>query len=210
MIQHVHDVAHALYGSVTEGRRSVARIVGRDTRDMDGPAIARSAIESGAENLSDGVVAPALAYLVFGLPGILFYKAINTADSMVGYRTQRYEMFGWAPARMDDVLNWIPARVTALIVAVLSGNLRNWRLIAADARLHRSPNAGWPESAFARALGVSLSGPRSYDGKITDFPFVFDHGRKDTNIGDIRRSVRWLWRVWGALLVIVLATALLT
>ena len=138
-------------------------IVGRDTAAMQPPDVARAAIESGAENLSDGVIAPAFWFLVAGLPGLFLYKLVNTADSMIGYRNARYERFGWAAARLDDVLNVIPARLTAGLIALTHG-LRGWKAIAADARLHRSPNAGWPEAAMARALGVALSGPRSYDG----------------------------------------------
>ena len=186
LCDHVSDVAHGLRRSVEEGRRAVALIVGRDTAAMDRPAVARAAIESAAENLSDGVVAPALWFAVAGLPGMALYKAVNTADSMIGHRTPRFEAFGWAAARADDALNWIPARATALGIAALGGVLRAWPAIAEDARRHRSPNAGWPEAAAARALGVALSGPRRYAGRMADEPFVNARGRRDAGPGDIR------------------------
>jgi adenosylcobinamide-phosphate synthase len=207
LADHVGAVATALAGSVSEGRRAVARIVGRDTNEMDQPAIARAAIESAAENLSDGVVAPALFYLVFGLPGILVYKAVNTADSMIGYRNERYEQFGWAAARLDDLLNWIPARMTAAIIALIAGHWSDWWGIASDASLHRSPNAGWPEAAMARALDVALAGPRSYDGKLRDFSFVYPDGNHSPGPDAIRGSVVWLWRVWGVFLALALVLA---
>jgi adenosylcobinamide-phosphate synthase len=209
LVDHVRDVARGLARSVEEGRAAVALIVGRDTAGMDGPAIARAAIESAAENLSDGVVAPAFWFAVAGLPGMAAYKAVNTADSMIGHRTPRHEAFGWAAARTDDALNWIPARLTALALAALSGTLRAWPAIAADARRHRSPNAGWPEAAAARALGVALSGPRSYGGRPTAEPFVHPEGRRNLGPGDVEAATRLLWRGWGALLAAAVAVALL-
>lgn len=209
LVQHLRDVALALSATLSEGRRAVARIVGRDTAQMDDAGVARAAIESGAENLSDGVVAPVAFYLVFGLPGILAYKAINTADSMIGYKTPRHSEFGWAAAKLDDVLNWVPARLTAIIIATLSGSIGNWPDIIADAKKHRSPNAGWPEAAMARAVDVALAGPRSYQGQMTDFPFVNANGNHNPGPPEIRSTVGWLWRTWATCLVIVLACALL-
>ncbi|MBD3788591.1 MAG: cobalamin biosynthesis protein, partial [Sphingomonadales bacterium] len=178
LVDHVREVADTLSLAVEAGREAVAKIVGRDTAGMDEPAVARAAIESAAENLSDGVIAPAFWFLIFGLPGMLAYKMVNTADSMIGYRTERHEQFGKAAARLDDVLNWLPARLTALFVYLLHTRRMSWGEVAADAGLHRSPNAGWPEAAMARALGVALSGPRSYEGEWRDFPFVNEAGRK--------------------------------
>ena len=155
------------------------------------------------------MVAPAFWYLLFGLPGILIYKVINTADSMIGYRTEQHEAFGWAAARTDDVLNFLPARLTALLFSALSGRLNQWPEIVKDARKHRSPNAGWPEAALARALDVSLAGPRTYDGAIKDYPLVNPEGRSELNPEDIRRSIGWLWRVWGVLVAVTLAIAFL-
>lgn len=207
--QHVQAVADALRQSVEQGRSAVSQIVGRDSAQMDGPAISRSAIESAAENFSDGVVAPAFWFLVAGVPGILIYKLVNTADSMIGYRTPRHAAFGWAAARFDDLLNLIPARGTALLIALSQGVWRDWRGIVADARLHRSPNAGWPEAAMARALGIALSGPRAYDGRMQDFPFVNAAGRKPLLAQDIEAAVRVLWTVWAAVFCLAAVLALL-
>ncbi len=203
LCDHVAAVARDLRMSVPEGRRAVARIVGRDTAGMDGPAISRAAIESAAENLSDGVIAPAFWFLVAGLPGLLVYKMVNTADSMIGYRTPRHAAFGWAAARLDDVLNWIPARMTALLIWALHGRAASWRSMRADAQLHRSPNAGWPEAAMAAALGVALSGPRSYDGQMRDFPYVNASGLRQSGPAEIDRAVAVLWRSWAGALALV-------
>ena len=193
--------------SLADHVAAVAQIVGRDTSAMDGPAVARAAIESGAENLSDGVIAPAFWFLIGGLPAMLAYKAINTADSMIGYRTPRHAEFGWAAARFDDVLNLIPARLTALLLCIGARHWPEWRALARDARTHRSPNAGWPEAAMARALGIALSGPRSYHGQMRDFPWVNATGKRDAGPAQIGQAVRLLWRAWG---LMVLATALIT
>ena len=208
LVEHVRAVASALRRSIPEGRRAVAMIVGRDTAEMTGPDIARGAIESAAENLSDGVVAPVFWYLVFGLPGILAYKLVNTADSMIGHLTPRYKDFGWASARLDDVLNLIPARLTALLIALTHG----WvdpKPILRDAPKHRSPNAGWPESALAPVLNVALSGPRSYNGVRKDYPWVWPEGRRDPGADDIDAAADALWRVWAALLAVAVVVALL-
>jgi adenosylcobinamide-phosphate synthase len=209
LVDHVKDVASALRVSVEDGRISVAKIVGRETQSLDQSGVSRAAIESAAENLSDGVIAPAFWFLIGGLPGLLIYKAINTADSMIGYKTETYKDFGWASARLDDVLNWIPARVTAVLIATTHSGLMLWKDIRADASLHRSPNAGWPESAMARALDIALSGPRTYDNKPVDYPFVHDFGRKYLSANDIDAAVSALWRAWGLMLVIIFLLALL-
>lgn len=209
LVDHVAAVARELRFGVDAGRRAVAMIVGRDTAAMDEAAIARSAIESAAENLSDGIVAPVFWYLLAGLPGLVLYKMVNTADSMIGYRTPRHEAFGWAAARLDDVLNWLPARITAGLIAVTHGVLDRWPAISADAGRHRSPNAGWPEAAMAQALNVALSGPRSYEGQLRDYPFVHGAGRHDLGPAEIDRAVSALWRCWGALLLVVLGLFLL-
>ncbi len=209
LVQHVADVATALRRSVEEGRTAVARIVSRDCRDMDPPRIARAAIESAAENLSDGVIAPAFWFLLLGVPGLLLYKAVNTADSMIGYRNDRYRDFGWAAARMDDLLNLIPARLTGLLIAALHGGLRDWPAIVRDARRHRSPNAGWPEAAMARALGVALAGPRSYDGRMRDLAWVNGEARRDIGPADMDAAVAVLWRVWAVFLALTIALGLI-
>jgi adenosylcobinamide-phosphate synthase len=207
LADHVGAVAGALRLSRNDGRQTVARIVGRDTGGMDPPAIARAAIESAAENLSDGVIAPAVWFLVGGLPGLLLYKVTNTADSMIGYRTERHADFGWAAARFDDLLNWLPARLTALLIALTHGGLADWSGIRRDAALHRSPNAGWPEAAMSRALSVALAGPRSYGGRMQDFAFVNPAGRRNAGPDDIDAAVAVLWRVWGVLLAVVVLIA---
>ena len=208
LVEHVQCVGDALRLSLGEARRAVAMIVGRDVRDMDAPAVARGAIESAAENLSDGVIAPAFWFAIGGLPGLLAYKIVNTADSMIGYRTPKYENFGWAAAKLDDILNWIPARLTALLIWGITRR-GSWGDIAADASLHRSPNAGWPEAAMAPALGVSLSGPRSYDGVIEDFDWVHAEGRKDAGPDDIDGAVDMLWKAWALGLALAAMIALI-
>ena len=200
LVQHVQRVADALRLSLGDARRSVALIVGRDTRDMNAPDVARSAIESAAENVSDGVIAPIFWFAVAGLPGLLIYKITNTADSMIGYRTPKYLEFGWAAARLDDVLNLIPARLTALLIWAVTTR-PNPMSIVREAPLHRSPNAGWPEAAMAYGLNIALSGPRSYDGKIMDYPFVNGTGERALGADDIDRAVKVLWRTWGLSLV---------
>ena len=197
LVSHVGAVANALRLSVGDGRLAVSMIVSRDTRAMDTAAVSRSAIESAAENLSDGVIAPAFWFLIGGLPALLLYKITNTADSMIGYRTQRHADFGWAAARFDDLLNLIPARLTAAFLWLAGGCRGSWRAIAADARLHRSPNAGWPEAALSRGLGVALAGPRSYGGVLQAFAYVNDAGRRDAGPDDIDMAIRHLWRAWA-------------
>ena len=171
LYDHVRDVGLALeQNNIETARRAVSQIIGRDPTQLDEPAIARAALESLSENFSDGIVAPAFWFLIGGLPGILIYKMVNTADSMIGNRSERFETFGWAAARLDDVLNLIPARLTALLFALASlpfGRAHHvlgtaWR----DAGKHLSPNAGWPEAAFAAALEIRLGGPRRYPGNV--------------------------------------------
>ncbi len=209
LVEHVQAVGDALRQSLGDGRMMVGRIVSRDTKSMDQSAVARSAIESGAENLSDGVIAPAFWFLIGGLPGLLIYKIVNTADSMIGYKTERHKDFGWAAARLDDVLNWVPARLTALLIAATHAGLGQWQAIKTDAKLHRSPNAGWPESAMARALDVAVAGPRSYDGVMQDFPFVNPQGRKLLEADDVDACCRALWLTWAAGLAVVAVLAIL-
>ncbi len=208
LADHVGAVGDALRLSPGDARMQVARIVSRNTDAMPPPAIARAAIESAAENLSDGVIAPAFWFLIAGLPGMLIYKAVNTADSMIGYRNDRYEKFGWAAARLDDLLNLVPARLTAILIAALSGQLRHWRAIAGDARRHRSPNAGWPEAAMARALNLALAGPRRYDGQVQDLAWVNGDARRDIGADEIDAAVAMLWRVWALAGALILTIAL--
>lgn len=206
LVQHVRAVGDALRLSLAGGRSAVAMIVGRDVAALDQAGVSRAAIESAAENLSDGVIAPAFWFLVGGLPALVLYKIANTADSMIGHRTPRYEEFGWAAARFDDLLNLVPARLTALLIALTHGWL-DPRPILRDAPLHRSPNAGWPEAAMAPVLGVALSGPRSYHGEMRTFPWVWPEGRRDAGPDDIDAACRALWRAWGGMLALVLVIA---
>ena len=198
LYEHVADVRSALLGGgVDAGRKAVGMVVGRDTAVLDEAGISRAAIESCAENFSDGVVAPAFWFAILGWPGLLIYKITNTADSMIGHRTARHESFGWAAARLDDVLNLLPARLSAVLVAagapVVAGSMRRaFAVTLRDAGLHRSPNAGWPESAMAGALGLALAGPRRYGARIVDDPFLNKEGRRDANAGDISRALRIL------------------
>jgi adenosylcobinamide-phosphate synthase len=207
LADHVRAVADALRLSLGDGRRAVAMIVGRDTRAMDPPAVARAAIESAAENLSDGVIAPAFWFLIAGLPGLLIYKIVNTADSMIGYKTPRHAQFGWAAARFDDLLNLIPARLTALMIWAVTTR-PDPAPILQDAPLHRSPNAGWPEAAMAHGLRIALSGPRSYDGQMRDYPFVNAEGARNLGPDDIDRAVAVLWKTWALMLGLALLAAL--
>lgn len=208
--QHVQAVADALRQSTDAGRQAVAMIVGRDTDGMAEDAIARSAIESAAENFSDGVIAPAFWFLVAGLPGLMVYKMINTADSMIGYRNTRYEQFGKLAARVDDVMNWVPARLTAVIMLGASRRWDAWRLIRRDAPLHRSPNAGWPEAAMAATLNVALSGPRAYDGKMREFPWVNGEGARKIGAKEVDQAVDMLWSAWLVGLGVLILCAIVT
>lgn len=197
LIDHVAAVATGLRQSDAAGREAVAMIVSRDVSEADGSAISRSAIESLSENFSDGVIAPAFWFLVAGLPGIAIYKAVNTADSMIGYLTPKYSAFGWAAARLDDVLNWVPARASALLIALVGRSLGAWAQVARDARLHRSPNAGWPEAAMARTLAIALAGPRSYHGTLRDLAWVNGDGRRTLAPADIDAAISIVWKAWG-------------
>ena len=210
LTQHVRDVADGLCMSLSQGQRSVAMIVSRDTKGMPTDGVARAAIESAAENLSDGVIAPAFWFLVAGLPGLLIYKIVNTADSMIGYRTPQYADFGWAAARLDDLLNLLPARLTAVMIALPGGVLNELHHIRADARLHRSPNAGWPEAAMARSINVALAGPRAYDGVMQHFAWVNAAGARDIGPREIDAAITRLWQAWGVMLGASLILGLLT
>lgn len=196
LFDHVRAVALALQsGGVEAGRSAVGHIVGRDVRVLDEHGIARAAIESCAENFSDGIVAPVFWYAVAGLPGLLLYKAANTLDSMIGHRSERYLAFGWAAARLDDLLNLIPARLAGLLLAATGFVLptaRGRRAVAVmvrDAHKHRSPNAGWPEAAAAGALGLKLGGPRLYGEDAAREPWLGE-GRADATARDIHRMLR--------------------
>jgi adenosylcobinamide-phosphate synthase len=210
--RHVADVATALdTGGAAAGRAAVAHIVGRDTAALDAAGVARAAIESLAENFSDAVVAPVFWMVIGGLPGAALYKAINTADSMIGHRTPRHEDFGFAAARLDDLVNVPAARLSALLLVAAAALSRDtslgaaWRAVRRDAAFHRSPNAGYPESAMAGALDLALAGPRVYDGHEVEDAFMGD-GRRDADARDIRRALA-LYRSADAILIALLAAA---
>jgi len=197
LVDHVRAVADGLAtGGIEGGRRAVALVVGRDPNLLDRPAVARAAVETLSENFSDGVVAPAFWYAVFGLPGIFAYKMINTADSMIGYKNETYRDFGRTAALTDDLANWVPARISAVLIAagafVTLGvpAAKNSLVIAlSDAGLHRSPNAGWPESAMAGACGFALGGPRVYPGETVSQAFINGAGKRDMDASDIERAI---------------------
>jgi len=195
LYEHVAAVAAALQtGGLAGGRGAVRHIVGRDPASLDECGVARAAIESLAENFSDGVVAPIFWYLLTGLPGLFAYKMANTLDSMIGHRTPRYRSFGWAAARLDDVLNAIPALTSGLLLAAAAAFARNGRprgalaIMLRDGRKHRSPNAGWPESAMAGALGLALAGPRCYPEGLVADPWLGD-GSARAGSADIIRAL---------------------
>ncbi|MEY9108955.1 adenosylcobinamide-phosphate synthase [Bradyrhizobium yuanmingense] len=207
---HVAAVATPLLaGDVAAARDAVSRIVGRDPASLDEAGIARAAIESLAENTSDGIVAPVFWGALLGLPGIFGYKAINTLDSMIGHRSERHEAFGWAAARIDDVANFIPARLTGFLVVLLAPRRSDaLACMTRDARRHRSPNAGWPEAAMAGGLGVRLSGPRIYHGNATNEPWL-NEGARDPRAADITEALtvyrRAMLLVAGVLAILAFA-----
>ncbi len=208
--RHVAAVAAALEADdLGAGRSAVSHIVGRDTAALDAAGVARAAIESLAENFSDAVVAPVLWLAIAGLPGIALYKAINTADSMIGHRTERHAAFGWAAARLDDLVNLPASRLAALLLIAAAAlgkgasSVQAWNTVWLDAPRHRSPNAGYPEAAIAGALGLSLAGPRIYGGVRVD-DAVMGGGRWDPTAADIRRALA-LYRTADALLIALVA-----
>jgi adenosylcobinamide-phosphate synthase len=205
--QHVEAVAIALErDGVAGGRKAVSMIVGRDPEQLDEAAVCRAAVESLAENFSDGIVAPAFWLGMLGLAGGAGYKAINTADSMIGHRSPRHEAFGWASARLDDLVNLPASRLSGLLFVLAAIFVKDaspsngLRAIFRDAHHHRSPNAGWPEAALAGALGLALAGPRSYGGQMIEASFMGEGGRRDLTAADIRRALK-LARIADGLLI---------
>ncbi|SEK39583.1 adenosylcobinamide-phosphate synthase [Sphingomonas palmae] len=179
LFDHVGRVAVALTaGHLPAARRAVAMIVGRDTDTLDEAGVARAGVESLAESFCDGVVAPLFWLIVAGLPGAWCYKAINTADSLIGHKEPRWRAFGWAAARIDDAANWVPARLSGAVLC--TAGLGGWRVMWRDCRRHASPNAGWPEAAMAGALGIALAGPIAYDGRMHAKPWIGHDGRAAT------------------------------
>jgi adenosylcobinamide-phosphate synthase len=214
LYEHVSAVGRGLDTSLVEGRKAVAKIVGRDPAALDESGVVKGTLESLAENTSDGIVAPVLWYALLGLPGIVAYKAINTADSMIGHKSERYLYFGWAAARFDDLINLPASRLTGLLFAAAAawndserGKIAvqaMWR----DASKHQSPNAGWPESALAASLGVKFGGPRSYTGTRVDLPWMGE-GREVLNRDDIRKGLRLYGTVLTFLFFLLALCALL-
>jgi len=216
LYMHVANVTDALQsGDLVKARGEVAHIVGRDTNELDEAGVARAAIESLAENFSDGVVAPVFWICLAGLTGGAMYKAVNTADSMVGYRTERYESFGKPAAQLDDFVNLPGSRLSGLLLvaaaALTSGASAGgaWNTIVRDAPRHASPNAGYPEAAMAGALGVSLGGPRRYQGHETDGAWLGE-GRREAKAADVQAALDLYGRADGLLIAVVFVLAVLT
>ena len=217
LADHVHNVAQGLRDSGIEGgRQAVSMIVGRNPDQLDEGGVSRAAIESLAENASDGIVAPAFWFLLGGLPGLFAYKLINTADSMIGHLNERYRHFGRFAARLDDVANYIPARLTGLLAVIATGisgekgaARQAFEVMRRDARLHRSPNAGWPESAFAGALGLALAGPRQYGEDKVDGPMLNAAGKRDAEAADIDAALVLFWWTMTLMTGFVIAASLI-
>lgn len=189
LIREVREVFLALDRSLDEGRQQVARIVGRETSQLTAQEVRTAALETLAENLSDGVIAPLFWFALLGTPGMLAYKMVNTLDSMIGYRTERYKEFGCWAARIDDVANYIPARLTALLMVIASGKLSLVRFVWKNGRKHASPNSGYPEAALAGILNCRFGGPHYYFGELFDKPFIGENDRELTTL-DMHTAVR--------------------
>lgn len=189
LVREVRDVFRALDQSLEEGRRQVARIVGRDTQALSAQEVRTAALETLAENLSDGVIAPLFWYLLLGVPGMMMYKMINTLDSMIGYRNERYRRFGCFAARLDDVANYIPARLTALLMIGVSGHPALWTFVRRYGRAHASPNSGYPEAALAGILDCRFGGPHDYFGEEVWKPYIGQNDRPLTT-QDMEQAVR--------------------
>ena len=206
LIREVREVFLALDRSLDEGRRQVARIVGRDTSELSAQEVRTAALETLAENLSDGVIAPLFWLALLGTPGMLAYKMVNTLDSMIGYKTERYRAFGCWAAHIDDMANWIPARLTAFLMVVASGRLALLRFVAQNGRNHASPNSGYPEAALAGILDCRFGGPHYYFGQLFEKPYIGDNPR-ELNTGDMKKAVR-INRTAEVLMVILVAASI--
>jgi adenosylcobinamide-phosphate synthase len=212
MLDHLSPVMSALRdGDIASARNAVSRIVGRNVDQLGQSGISRAAIESAAENFSDGVVAPAFWYLVLGLPGLLAYKMVNTADSMIGHRNETYARFGYAAARLDDILNFVPARLAALLITLVAplqgGSIFDTALvITRDASSHASPNAGWPEAAMAGTIDIALGGPRSYGDHTLDAPWLNAGGEHELSWSEISAAISTTETAWFLALIALIAT----
>ena len=198
----------ALDRSLEEGRAQVARIVGRDTSELSAQEVRTAALETLAENLSDGVIAPLFWLAVLGVPGMAAYKMVNTLDSMIGYRTERYRAFGCWAAHIDDVANFLPARLTALLMVIASLRPSVWSFVMRYGRRHASPNSGYPEAALAGILDCRFGGPHYYFGQLFDKPYIGEHERELTT-ADMKKAVRVNRTAEVLMVVIVFVTALL-
>lgn len=205
LVREVRMVFLAVDRSLEEGRRQVSRIVGRDTSGLSAQEVRTAALETLAENLSDGVVAPLFWYLLLGVPGMLAYKMVNTLDSMIGYRNERYRRFGCFAARLDDVANFVPARLTAFLMVLASGRLSLLGFVARYGNQHASPNSGYPESALAGILNCRFGGPHHYFGEEVWKPYIGDNDRPLTT-ADMRTAIRINRRVEGWMVLLVLAS----
>ena len=202
LVREVRDVFRALDRSLEDGRRQVARIVGRDTQALSAQEVRTAALETLAENLSDGVIAPLFWYLLLGVPGMMMYKMINTLDSMIGYRNERYRRFGCFAARLDDVANYIPARLTALLMIGVSGHPALWKFVRQYGKEHASPNSGYPEAALAGILDCRFGGPHDYFGEEVWKPYI---GKKDRPLTtqDMEQAVRINRRAEACMLLLI-------
>ena len=203
LIREVREVFYALDRSLEEGRQQVARIVGRDTSELSAQEVRTAALETLAENLSDGVIAPLFWFALLGTPGMLAYKMVNTLDSMIGYKTERYKAFGCWAAHIDDVANYIPARLTALLMILASGKLRLLKFVWKNGRRHASPNSGYPEAALAGILNCRFGGPHYYFGQLFDKPYIGEHERLLTT-DDMKKAVR-VNRVAEILMILIVS-----
>ena len=208
LIREVRAVFLALDRSLDEGRRQVARIVGRDTSELSAQEVRKAALETLAENLSDGVIAPLFWLALLGTPGMLAYKMVNTLDSMIGYHTERYKDFGCWAAHIDDVANYLPARLTALLMVLSSGRLSLLRFVRKYGRCHASPNSGYPEAALAGILDCQFGGPHYYFGELFDKPYIGDNDR-ELSTADMQTAVR-INRTAEVLMILLVLVALLT
>lgn len=207
LIREVRQVFIALDRSLDDGRRQVARIVGRDTSRLTAQEVRTAALETLAENLSDGVIAPLFWFALLGTPGMLAYKMINTLDSMIGYRTERYRQFGCWAARIDDVANYLPARLTALLMVLACGRPSLLSFVWRYGRKHASPNSGYPEAALAGALDCRFGGPHYYFGELFDKPYI-GHNDRPLTTADMTKAVR-INRIAETLMVVIVAVSLL-
>ena len=207
LIREVRQVFLAVDRSLEEGRKQVARIVGRDTTELSAQEVRTAALETLAENLSDGVIAPLFWLAILGLPGMMAYKMVNTLDSMIGYKTERYKDFGCWAAHIDDIANYIPARLTALLMAIASPRKGLLRFIWRNGRRHASPNSGYPEAALAGILNCRFGGPHYYFGQLFDKPYIGENERELTTV-DMKHAVR-INRIAEVLMVFLVTSCLI-